>query len=69
MALFSGGDDIRANTKWTFRAAARLPNATHMHFPKGKHELLMETDDIRQSLIDAALNLADDAWERGFTPH
>lgn len=69
MAIFSGGEDIRANSIWTFRAAARLPNATHVHFPNGKHELLMETDDIRQPIIDATLGLADAAWKRGFTPH
>jgi lysophospholipase len=58
MAIFSGGNDIRAYNKYTFNAVARLPNATHVHFDKGKHELLMETDDIRQPIIDAVLAMA-----------
>jgi len=69
LAIFTGGDDGTVYNKHTFNALARLPHATHTHFEKGKHELLMETDDIRQPIIDATLGLADAAWDRGFTPH
>jgi lysophospholipase len=69
IAIFTGGADKRVHTKHTFNAVARLPNAEHYHFPAAKHEMLMETDDIRRPLIDKALELAGRAWAKGFTPH
>ncbi len=59
--MFTCGDDGTVHNKHTFNALARLPHVTHQHFPKGKHELLMETDDIRQPIIDAVLAMADRA--------
>ncbi len=61
MAIFTGGDDVMVNNQHTFNALARLPDASHAHFEKGKHSLLMETDDIRQPIIDAVLAMVDKA--------
>ena len=49
--LFTAGDDKLVVPQESFKVAAALPNATTKHFPNGKHELLMETDDIRKPLL------------------
>ena len=44
----SAGDDVFVSPKAHRRMAAALPDCRLSSFPEGKHELFMETDDIRR---------------------
>ena len=53
--IFSGGEDILVENKNIDQLASQLADAEHHHYKKGKHELLMETDDIRADLMKKSL--------------
>ena len=50
--IFSAGQEKLVNNKAIFHAAARLPNALHTHLTRAKHDLLMETDDLRTPVLE-----------------
>ena len=47
--IVAAGDDDRVLTSDTRKVAARLPNCTYVEIPQAYHEILMETDDIRET--------------------
>lgn len=49
--IFTAGQDVLINNDPTLTLAGRLKRATHHHYPDGKHELYLEKDDIRDSLL------------------
>lgn len=53
--VYTAGKDILVNNKHTFEAIKNLPEVQHVHFKSGKHELPMETDDIRNRIIDESI--------------
>lgn len=50
--LVSAGRERVVSTAAIFNMATRLPNAIHTHIPEAKHETCMETDEIRNIVIN-----------------
>ncbi len=51
ICIFTAGDDKLVDNRNTGILAGRLPSASMTNFPGAKHELLMETDDIRDCVL------------------
>ncbi len=56
LKIFSAGQDFLVNNRAIFNMAARLPNhpennEPHIHLPTAKHDILMETDNIRRPVL------------------
>jgi len=49
--IFTAGKDALINNQHTYDAIAHIPDCEPIPFPNGKHDLLMETDDIRNTII------------------
>mgnify|MGYP002622285661 CR=1 FL=1 len=49
--LFTAGEDALVNNDNALKMIKQIKNAKHVHYNKGRHELLMETDDIRSDLL------------------
>ncbi len=56
--VFTAGHDRLVNNERTLDAVAHLPQVSYTHFHNGKHELLMETDNIRSYIIRSVADLA-----------
>lgn len=54
VTILVGGRDRLVDNR-PARAAARFPHVTVQRFPQGRHELLMERDEIRGPVMDAVL--------------
>lgn len=52
--IFTAGDDRLVTDKPVLQAAGHMKDATLHHFPDGRHELLVEKDGIRRSLLARA---------------
>jgi alpha-beta hydrolase superfamily lysophospholipase len=57
--IFTAEGDLLVNNKPVFKAAKRAPNIEHVHLKGAKHELLMETDDIRDKVLKKSMELID----------
>lgn len=57
--IFIGGQDMLINNRFTYDATPHIPDQQVTYFPNGKHELLMETDDIRDVVIRHTVELTD----------
>jgi alpha-beta hydrolase superfamily lysophospholipase len=57
--IFTAGQDRLINNRFTFEAVKHIPDAQVTCFPRGKHDLPMETDDIRDAIIRETVALAD----------
>ena len=57
VAVFTAGQDILVNNRYVLEAVNHLPDASYVHFKKGKHDLPTETDDIRDRIIRDTLDL------------
>ena len=51
--IAAAGHEELVDNKEIQRVCKRLPNANLLEFPEAKHELLMEKDDVRNSILDA----------------
>lgn len=49
--VFTSAHDKLINNFFMYEAAAHIPHSQTTFFPKGKHDELMETDDIRSPII------------------
>lgn len=56
LLVFTAGDDGLVTEGPVQEAVKHLPNATYYRYENGKHELLMEKDDIRKSLLSRTLD-------------
>jgi lysophospholipase len=50
--VITGGKDTIVNNAAVANVIAKLPNARHIEYKDGLHELLMERDEIRGSILD-----------------
>lgn len=57
--VFTAGQDRLINNSFTYEAVPHIPDGDVTYFPTGKHDMLMETDDIRDAIISGTLALAD----------
>lgn len=58
--VFTAAQDKLINNRFTYEAVPHIPHAEITFFPNGKHDLLMETDDIRNAaIIRGTLALAE----------
>jgi lysophospholipase len=48
----SAGSEALVDNKAIERMARRIPGARYIHLPNARHEILMETDEIRQTFLD-----------------
>jgi lysophospholipase len=55
--LGAAGQERLVDNKEMYEAAEKMPYAQIIRFPTAKHEILMETDDIRDAFLNEALNL------------
>ena len=49
--FFTAGDDIVVNSESAKKICKKIPNCRNNHYKKGKHQLLVETDDILDDLF------------------
>ncbi|MBI4030233.1 MAG: alpha/beta hydrolase [Proteobacteria bacterium] len=56
--IFTAAQDRLINNRFTYEAAPHIPRSEMTYFPNGKHDLLMETDDIRDIIIAGTVALA-----------
>lgn len=61
---FTAGKDVLVDNEPVARVIGGIKNHRIHHFPEGKHELLMETDDIRGRIVELTASLAT----KGLTP-
>jgi lysophospholipase len=64
--IFTAAQDKLVNNRFSHDAMSHIPDSQLTCFPTGKHDLLMETDDIRDVIISGTVALADRA--RGMQP-
>jgi len=57
MVMAESGQDAFVRYKRSNRICAKLPKCKMLKFPHGKHELLMETDDIRNQILKEVMFL------------
>jgi lysophospholipase len=57
--IFTAGKDLLVDNEPVFEAAKHIKDVEHIHFKRGKHELLMETDDIRDVVLDKTMRLVN----------
>lgn len=50
--LVSAGREKLVSTAAIFNMASRIPDALHIHIPEAKHETCMETDEIRNIVLN-----------------
>lgn len=55
---FTAAHDKLINNRFTYEALPHIPVNEITFFPRGKHDLLMETDDIRNAIIRNTVALA-----------
>ena len=66
--LATAGNDKLVNNQGADKVAGRLSHVLHMHFSDAKHEMYLETDDIRTPLIDQTMAMANDLRKKGWSP-
>ena len=59
------GRELIVNNRAQIAAVRRLPNARLVRFPEARHELLFERDEIRDQVLTAFLDFADEVTRRG----
>lgn len=59
--IFSAGRDTAVDNRTTLTTAALIPGCIHTHITNGKHDLLMDTDDVRDRIINETLKLTGPA--------
>lgn len=59
--LTAAGKDTLVDNKSIFRAAKFIPKDRLVYFENAKHEILMETDDIRDLFLSETIKLFDEA--------
>ena len=56
--VFTAAKDRLVNNAYMIKAMPHFKNATRTDFPDGRHDLLMERDDIRDVIIADTIALA-----------
>ncbi|MDB5492583.1 MAG: alpha/beta hydrolase fold protein [Micavibrio sp.] len=54
LMMVSAGKELIVSTAAIFNMASRIPDAIHTHIPEARHETCMETDQIRNTVINNA---------------
>lgn len=57
--VFTAGQDRLVNNSFTYDAISHIPDAKITYFPKGKHDMPMEIDEIQDIIISGTVALAD----------
>lgn len=58
--IFTAGKDKIVENKPVFSSIKHIHNVRHIHFKDGKHDLLMESDDIRDPLLIKSMEFIKD---------
>ena len=57
--IFTCGHEGLVNNSAVHKVYKNLPDANYTHFPKGKHELLMEQDYIRSRILNSVVDFVN----------
>lgn len=57
--VFTAGRDRLVNNRFAYESVPHIPDMQMTYFPQAKHDMLMETDDIRDAIIGGTVALAD----------